>query len=83
MGKYGKLRLKAENLRNRMEMALGPINEKLQEVIGDDSAAVIFQPGDGWVVSWGHDHNSAGVDFDLLFSMSEEDAVSYLLSTEV
>jgi hypothetical protein len=75
----------AELHRKRMELALEPLNEKLAEFFDDCNSSIFYQPGDGWCLLFDHDRNVVvdEIDFDLLFSMSQQDAAEYLKHLEV
>lgn len=72
---------KAEKHRLRMEAVIAPLNGALQRLLEDCNASVFHQPGDGWVVLFGGDHNALVglIDFDALLKMDKDDALKYLM----
>lgn len=73
---------RAERNRLAMEKALTPLRDKLRATLGDKNVDVIFQPGDGWCISFedGDAYNVPvnSVDFTLLLRMNQADALDYL-----
>lgn len=73
---------RAERNRLAMDKALNPLRSALAVTLGDRNADVIYQPGDGWCISFeeGGAYNVPvnSVDFTLLLRMNQADALDYL-----
>ncbi len=75
---------KVIKLHNEIESLLEPINEQLSEIIGE-RVFIMDQAGDGMVVVWGHDNNSAInlSEMSELVNMSKEDMLAILKRTTI
>ncbi len=75
----------AEKHRTAMEKAIAPLNKKLAEFFDDYNCSVFCQLGDGWCVLFDHDRNApvSEIDFNLLFSLSRNDAIKYLRERDI
>lgn len=71
---------RAEKHRRLMEAALEPINEKLQALLDEHNAFILYQASDGWCIVFDDCKNAPvfRVDFTALFAMSKQDALEYL-----
>lgn len=78
MPKPDKILQKATALQDRLETTLEPLNTLLQDLLEDDSAHLVHQPGDSWVICWGSGNNSLFESLDALLALPTGEAIAYL-----